>query len=244
MRLVTDQKKPGPAKQTPADRWAKLIVREPGLDPVSVFLDGPEITLGRGEESRARLHSPYVSRQHVLIAARGEGHILQCLEASNGTSVNGRPVSGELLLSHGDEIRLADVSVWYIIEVPPDVPTPPLPEREAAATVYSGLYISLDEERHRVWLADRDEEVPLAPNEFRLLGYLAARPGRVAAREELIMAVWGENDYDVDSLYRLVQRVKEKIEPDPATPRYLISHRGLGYSLEVNAPERPLDGPD
>jgi len=66
--------------------------------------------------------------------------------------------------------------------------------------------------------------------------YLFGRRGGVATREELGAEVWGEGSYDLESLYRLVQRVKEKLEPDAANPRYLISHRGIGYSLQVAGP--------
>jgi pSer/pThr/pTyr-binding forkhead associated (FHA) protein len=215
------------------DQRAKLIVREPGLDPVTVFLQRESTALGRGSESDARLHSPYVSRRHILISTNGAGHTLRPLDSANGTTLNGKEVGGEVHLSHGDEIRLADVSIWYLIEIPADAKTPSLPVRRLVTTSQAGLYLSLDDERHRVWIAERDQEVSLAPNEYKLLSYLFAKRGRIASREELLTAVWQEDAYDLESLYRLIQRVKEKIESDPSQPKYVISHRGLGYSLEI-----------
>jgi DNA-binding response OmpR family regulator len=101
----------------------------------------------------------------------------------------------------------------------------------------SGLAISLDEDKHLAWVAEIGKGIALAPNEFKLVQVLHNLDGQVASREDLLAAIWGDG-YDLDSLYRLVQRVKEKIEPDPANPRYLISHRGLGYSLDVGQPLR------
>lgn len=218
-----------------AEQRAKLIVREPGLEPVTVFLDRPEIVLGRGSGCDARLHSPYVSRRHAMISSAAGIHQLCALDASNGTSVNGRSLVDSVRLFHGDEIRLANVSLWYLIEIPLDEETPRLPERTAAQILRQSLLLSLDEETHRVWMEERDQEVVLAPNEFKLVQHLFARQGRVASREELCAAVWGEGAFDYESLYRLVQRVKDKIEPDPSNPKYVVSHRGLGYSLHARA---------
>lgn len=74
--------------------------------------------------------------------------------------------------------------------------------------------------------------VGLTRTEFRLLCELAASPGRVFSREQLLERVWGY-DYFGDS--RLVdvhvRRLRAKIEPDPTQPRYVVTARGLGYKL-------------
>ncbi len=76
-------------------------------------------------------------------------------------------------------------------------------------------------------------ELPLTATEFRLLETLARRPGQVFTREMLLSAVWGY-DYLGDS--RLVdvavQRLRAKIEEDPANPRWIVTVRGVGYRLE------------
>jgi DNA-binding response OmpR family regulator len=75
-------------------------------------------------------------------------------------------------------------------------------------------------------------ELHLTSTEFRLLTDLASVNGRVLSREDLLERVWGY-DYFGDS--RLVdvhiRRLRMKIEPDPATPTYLITVRGTGYKL-------------
>jgi len=70
--------------------------------------------------------------------------------------------------------------------------------------------------------------------EFDLLEYLIRNAGRVLTRGQLIDRVWG-SDYvgDTKTLDVHVKRLRSKIEPDPADPRYLITVRGLGYKLEV-----------
>lgn len=77
------------------------------------------------------------------------------------------------------------------------------------------------------------QPLDLTRTEFRLLGELAARPGRVLSREELLQRVW-EYDYFGDG--RLVdvhvRRLRKKIEPDPSNPRYVVTVRGMGYRLQ------------
>ena len=73
--------------------------------------------------------------------------------------------------------------------------------------------------------------VPTTLREFRLLEYLAAHPGRVFTREQLLSVVWpafvSPRSVDV-----YVRRLREKVEPDPQHPRYLKTLRGIGYQLE------------
>jgi two-component system response regulator MtrA len=78
-----------------------------------------------------------------------------------------------------------------------------------------------------------DESVPLTATEFRLLLEMAKRPGQVFTRELLLQQVWGY-DYLGDS--RLVdvavQRLRAKIEDDPAQPAIIRTVRGVGYRLD------------
>jgi DNA-binding response OmpR family regulator len=76
------------------------------------------------------------------------------------------------------------------------------------------------------------QELHLTKTEFRLLCELAANPGKVLSREELLESVW-EYDYFGDGRLVDVQvrRLRTKIEPDPADPRHILTVRGLGYKL-------------
>jgi DNA-binding response OmpR family regulator len=77
-------------------------------------------------------------------------------------------------------------------------------------------------------------EVHCTRTEFRLLCELAANPGKVLSREQLLDRVWG---YDYFGDGRLVdvhiRRLRTKIEPDPANPRHILTVRGMGYKLTV-----------
>lgn len=76
--------------------------------------------------------------------------------------------------------------------------------------------------------------VTTTATEFRLLEYLASRPGRVFTREQLLDAVWRDTSYvTLRSVDVYVRRIREKIEQDAENPRYLRTVRGVGYRFEA-----------
>ena len=81
----------------------------------------------------------------------------------------------------------------------------------------------------------RGETVTTTATEFRLLDYLARHTGRVFTRDQLLDAVWRDTAFVTPrSVDVYVRRIREKIEPDPETPRYLRTVRGAGYRFEAS----------
>lgn len=90
--------------------------------------------------------------------------------------------------------------------------------------------IRLDPARHEVKIAGRT--VDLTPMEFDLLAFLLRHPGHVFTRLELLEAVRGTTyDSFARSIDSHVRRLREKIEPDPSSPRYVQTVFGIGYKL-------------
>jgi len=80
----------------------------------------------------------------------------------------------------------------------------------------------------------RGELVTTTATEFRLLDYLARHPGRVFSRDHLLDAVWGDARFVTPrSVDVYVRRIREKIEDDAESPRYLKTMRGAGYRFEM-----------
>ena len=92
--------------------------------------------------------------------------------------------------------------------------------------VRGGLVI--DRERFRVM---RDgEEVRLTPKEFELLIYLAQHPGRVLTHRAILKAIWGPHAADQPEHLRvLVGSLRKKIEPNPSSPKYILTEPWVGY---------------
>ncbi len=105
------------------------------------------------------------------------------------------------------------------------------PEELITTTVEAGP-VRMDIERHVVTVDGETIAMPL--KEFDLLELLLRNAGRVLTRGQLIDRVWG-SDYvgDTKTLDVHVKRLRAKIEPDPARPKYLVTVRGLGYKFET-----------
>ncbi|MCZ2829116.1 response regulator transcription factor [Modestobacter sp. VKM Ac-2986] len=114
--------------------------------------------------------------------------------------------------------RLAASGPQPVVDVvlDPD-PAAPLVLRRAAGSVHRGT-----------------EQLPLTVTEFRLLSELAAVPGRVLSRPELLERVWEHGFFGDERLVDVhVRRLRTKVELDPGSPRLVVTVRGLGYRLDL-----------
>jgi DNA-binding response OmpR family regulator len=94
--------------------------------------------------------------------------------------------------------------------------------------------LTIDYAQHLVAMAG--EEVTFTPTEYRLLAYLAQNVGRVLTQDLLLEHVWG-SDYVGEShmLQVNINRLRRKLETDPAHPQYLKTKVGIGYMLVAPA---------
>ena len=93
--------------------------------------------------------------------------------------------------------------------------------------------ISINVDKYEV---KREEDtIELTIREFELVKYLASRKGQIFTRESLLEKVWGYEYYgDVRTVDVTVRRIREKMEKNPANPRYLMTKRGVGYYFNDN----------
>jgi DNA-binding response OmpR family regulator len=76
--------------------------------------------------------------------------------------------------------------------------------------------------------------VHLTFSEFELLDALMAQPGRLLNRQELLRAIWGDSAYrDPRAIDVHVRHLREKLEPEPDRPRFIVTVRGAGYRLQA-----------
>ena len=78
-------------------------------------------------------------------------------------------------------------------------------------------------------------DLELTQREYELLTYLAAHPGSVFSRQELMERVWNYAGYvgDVRGVDVAIRRLREKLEDDPAQPKYILTRRGAGYFFQA-----------
>lgn len=89
--------------------------------------------------------------------------------------------------------------------------------------------VSID--RSRATVSKDGRPLDLTQREYDLICFLAAQPGKVFSREALMEHVWNYEGYvgDVRAVDVAVRRLREKIEDDPASPRFIVTKRGMGY---------------
>jgi DNA-binding response OmpR family regulator len=91
---------------------------------------------------------------------------------------------------------------------------------------FPGLMIDLSRRQVRV----REEPVDLTATEFEILSLLAAHPGWVYSRQQIMQQLWDGDFYgEARSADVHIQRIRKKVEQDPQNPRYIQTVRGIGY---------------
>ncbi len=102
----------------------------------------------------------------------------------------------------------------------------PAPAQKAAIQVDERLQIDFD--RREIFV--EGQLVKLRPTEFRLLYHLVSKAGWVVPHDQLLAKVWGYEYRDETHYLRLyINYLRQKLEADPAHPKYILTERGVGY---------------
>ena len=95
-------------------------------------------------------------------------------------------------------------------------------------TVFSDDFLMVDVDERKVMVSGG--RVKLTPREFRLLVLLVENAGRILTHKQVLEKVWGwEYIDDVDYVRIYVSHLRQKIEPDPGQPKYILTEPGVGY---------------
>lgn len=107
----------------------------------------------------------------------------------------------------------------------------PVESGHPAVLVFNDGDLEVSPESGTVRRAGRD--LHLTKTEFRLLCELATNANKVFSREQLLDRVWGYGYFGDNRIVDVhIRRLRSKLEPDPAEPRYVVTVRGLGYKLQ------------
>ncbi|MFC1974609.1 response regulator transcription factor [Chloroflexota bacterium] len=104
---------------------------------------------------------------------------------------------------------------------------PPLLDTTREIT-YSDDFLTVDIAEWKVLV--NGERVKLTPREFRLFALLVENAGRIITHKQVLERVWGwEYSDDIDYVRIYVSHLRQKIEPNPTIPKYIITESGIGY---------------
>lgn len=221
---------------------AYLIVEKgSNIDINKVFsLEKERLVIGRVTPSSNPdivLTDDYVSRSHIELYLDGNCVMLRDLGSQNGTQLNGKlivpnksyPLKDNTAIGVGIVNGVPRVILRYK-ETDNTIPGDGKKDDEVKPVTW----LTLDKGRKEAWVDGKPIALPV--KEYRLLFLLYCRAGNYCSRDEIIDAVWyevedkgGVSDAAIDAL---VHRVREKIEPNPAKPKRIVSKKGFGYLLE------------
>jgi two-component system KDP operon response regulator KdpE len=104
----------------------------------------------------------------------------------------------------------------------------PSSKNERKKVIFTNDYLTIDVAERKVIV--NGERLKLTPREFRLLALLVENAGRILSHQQVLESVWGwEYIDDVDYVRIYVSHLRQKIEPDPSQPRYILTEPGVGY---------------
>ena len=204
-----------------------LIIYEGELKGQRWIIDQPQFTIGRGSDCDIVLPERQVSRYHVQIERDNGGYLLRDLGSKNGTCVNGEEVGERpYYLKDGDEIQIAlCVKVGFVgadATLPLELTGP-----------NRGLRI--DQGARRAFIGGQELTPPLSIAQYRLLDLLLTQEGQVVSRDEIVAAVWADEDemgISEQAIDALVRRLRDRlaaVDPDHA---YIVTVRGHGFRLD------------
>ena len=108
---------------------------------------------------------------------------------------------------------------------------PAAASEDAAPIVLEAGDFRLDLETRRVVV--RGDDIHLTPKEFELLTHLMQHAGKVLTHRKLLTAIWGGNYAEQNEYLRVfIGQLRKKIEPDPASPRYILTEPWIGYRFD------------
>lgn len=156
-----------------------------------------------------------------------------CFMLRDTGSLNGTFLNGELLekdrpypLKDNDLIGLAKISgetrVIFRFRVSEGTLPPWVAEEAAKPLPKEGLYISLAARRVSV----AGKEIPLTKKEFKVMEVLYNNRGNACSIDDISWEIWGKEGASDELVAKYISRLREKIEPDPSKPRYIITVPG------------------
>jgi len=225
---------------------ASLIVKRGNAEDVGkIFtLNDSSTVVGRltsQNKPDIELGADVISRRHLEILLQDGRYWLKDLGSTNGTMLNDdRIIPGNLYeLKHNSKIGLGveGTSAQTVLQFKESEDTNIMHGKEPPAgkhgTFPAVAWLKIDEGKKEAVVDGKQQK--LSKKEYELIRLLYRNAGNICSRDEIIEAVWPESqdpsaisDATID---QLIHRLREKVEPEPASPSRIISKKAFGYML-------------
>ena len=210
---------------------ATLVIELATGDVAEVPLLSTTFVIGKATDADIVIDHPYVSRRHAAILHDGVRFHIHDLGSTNGTSLNGELLGAERRqLRDADRIELAGEVMIRFSENGSTLIRPALP-------TFNPSDIVVDSRSREVRIRASQLEPPLSRKEFDILNLLYRRKGDTCSSDEIAAIGWPErttSDVADQDIAQYIRRLRQRIEPNPSQPRYIVTVRGYGYKLAQN----------
>lgn len=110
-------------------------------------------------------------------------------------------------------------------------------QKEVGESTLQAGDITIDLIRHEVTVKGRIVE--FSPKEYELLRYLICHHGKMLTHRQILKEIWGDtHTHDKQYLRVYIMQLRQKIEPSPKNPRYIIAKPGIGYRFDIPSPPK------
>jgi DNA-binding winged helix-turn-helix (wHTH) protein len=189
-------------------------------------LDRP-LVIGREAGCDVLIPDRQVSRFHARLTPGTNGVVFEDLGSKNGTHYNGNSLSGQVVLQDGDILQIAVAQEFQFVSSDATMPLDAEPTRASR--------IMLDMRARQVWIKQKQMNPPLSAQQFQLLWVLYQNVGNVVTRQELVSAVWGDEQsagVTDQALDALIRRLRDRLAAMDPDHDYIITIRGHGMKLD------------
>lgn len=190
-------------------------------------LDHP-LVLGREPGCDVVIPDRQVSRYHARLTPGATGVVLEDLGSKNGTHYNGNTLSAPVVLQDGDTIQIAVAQEFQFLSSDATMPLD-------STTPVRGGRLMLDMRARQVWIRQTQLTPALSAQQFQLLWVLYQNAGEVVTREQLVSAVWGDEQsagVTDQALDALIRRLRDRLASMDPSHNYIVTVRGHGIMLD------------
>lgn len=190
-------------------------------------LDHP-LVLGREPGCDVVIPDRQVSRYHARLTPGATGVVLEDLGSKNGTHYNGNTLSAPVVLQDGDTIQIAVAQEFQFLSSDATMPLD-------STTPVRGGRLMLDMRARQVWIRQTQLTPALSAQQFQLLWVLYQNTGEVVTREQLVSAVWGDEQsagVTDQALDALIRRLRDRLASMDPSHNYIVTVRGHGIMLD------------
>lgn len=187
-----------------------------------------EMIIGRDKDCDIQIPDRQVSHFHLkIIPLENKKVTIRDLASKNGTFVNGKKISGSMIVKDGDQIKVALSQDFIFVSSDSTLPL-------AKIKKGSGRLL-IDTKARRVWVLEKEVIPVFSVQQFRLLQCLYEKAGEVIARDKIIQEVWelkegqGVTEQALDAL---VRRLRDRLSEFDKKHNYLVTVRGYGIRLD------------